>query len=230
VQVTNNYCLIKCVKPKYETQGGLELPGTMRKVSRWGIILSVGEGLADMNGMVAPPPFEVGDLVYFHQHGPEKMDYSNESTEIGMLHVIGEGDILFTLKVSAEDGAKIIPCGNLLHIQPIEESVAKVSPGGIILPDQVIERPSKARVIAVGRGQRTVGGYYPPKVNPGDIVRYRNQAILSVKFDDVGIRDKETFLVAYGDVVAVETEGYLEEIKEKLEKARCSLLNDVVLL
>jgi len=212
--VTNNYILIKLIKSN-EKLDSIVLPEKALDKPQWGYVLDCGEGLSDIYGNVFPPQFEAGELVYFMKHGPEKVDYS----DVGLpedLYIISEGDVYIKLKPSADGDVDIIPIGNFVHIEPLEDTVQKVSAGGIILPERAVQRPTKARVLSVGQGQRTVGGkYHAPRVRPGDIVRYRPHSTYKISFNDLGV-NSEQHIVAYGDIVAVETEGFKEYIQEKL--------------
>jgi len=213
--VTNNYLLIKLVKPKNEQSSGIYLPDKVLDKPQFGYVLDVGEGQCDIYGNEFHPDFEPGELVYFMKHGPEKIDYS----DMGLpedLYIISEGDVYLKVKKSADEDVNIIPIGNLVHIEPIEESVQKVTPGGIVLPDQVIERPTKGKVISVGQGQRTVGGkYHAPRVRPGDIIRYRANSTLLINLEGIGV-GKSTYLVAYGDIVAIEVDQWKETLLSRL--------------
>lgn len=217
---TNNYLLITLIEPKNETSSGIYLPDTALDKPRWGWVLSVGEGLSDVTGQVHKPPFSPGDLIYFMQHAPEKADYSDRG--LGVLYFVSEGDVWVKLKVAQdEDGnkiTKIIPMGNFINIEPLEDTVKKQTEGGIFLPDQVVERPSKARVLAVGVGQRTMGGFYAPRVKPGDIVRYRNISGFQVKFDDLGVKGGHATIIPYGDILAVEVDDFDAKLKERLNE------------
>jgi len=216
---TNNYLLIKIVDPAKETLSGIVIAEQYQEKPRWGWVLDVGEGLADLNGVVHKPPFEVGDLVYFMKHAPEKMDYSDIG--LGVLHFISEGDVFSKIKVATlDDGSKqlgeLIPIGNYINILPLEDKVKTKTAGGIYLPDQVIERPSIAKVLAVGPGQRTASGFHAPVVRPGQIIRYRAMAAQTVKFDDLGVNRPPATIIPYGDVLAIETENLEQILKDRL--------------
>lgn len=213
--ITNNYLLIKRLSPKKESEGGILLAEKSIKESRWGYVVDVGEGLADATGTVYSPDVEVGDLVYFMQHAPETLDYTPEG--LGEFFLVSEGDVMLKVRKIGDD-VSILPMGNYCHIQELEDSVQTTTPGGIILPDKIIERPTRGKVLATGIGQRTLNGYYSPRVCPGDTIRYRKHSTLEVKFDDLGIRGSKTYVVGFGDVVCIETEGWKEMIQERLSK------------
>lgn len=48
------------------------------------------------------------------------------------------------------------PLGDRVLVEPLEE--AEVTAGGIVLPDNVREKPQRGKVLAVGPGSRTVHG------------------------------------------------------------------------
>lgn len=216
---TNNYLLIKGILPKNEQDNGLVLPDQALPKMNFGFIIGVGEGLSDIYGNSYSPDFEIGDLVYFTQHAPEKIDYTPEGLEV--LYMIGEGDVYVKIRPCADGDVEIIPMGNYIHIEPLEDSVQKVTPGGIILPDQSVERPSKAKVLGVGRGQKTANNeFFAPRVRVGDIVRYRSFSNFEIRLDDLGIGKKPQYIVTYGDIYLIETENYKELLRERLEMVK----------
>jgi len=225
VITTNNYALIKLIGPAEKTITGIVIAEQYRDKPRWGWVLDVGEGLADATGQVIPPVLVPGDLVYFMQHAPEKMDYSDLG--LGVLHFISECDVTIKVKIAQDEygalTAQVLPIGNYVSIEPMEDTVRKQTDGGIFLPDQVIERPSKARVLAVGPGQRTMSGFYPPRVRPGEVIRYRAFSVQTVHFDALGINQKPATIIPYGDVLAVEVEDFETILKNRLEECQRAL-------
>jgi len=217
---TNNYLLIKIVDAAEQSAAGIYIPEKHRDIPRWGWVLDVGEGVFDITGKVFHPPFEPGDLVYFMMHAPEKMDYSDKG--LGVLHFVSEGDIQIKLKVGRnDDGTKtyqLMPIGNYVEIEPMEDMVRKQTEGGIFLPDQIIDRPSVAKVISVGPGQRTMTGYGAPRVKPGDVVRYRMYSSQTIKFESLGLDRPATTIIPYGDVLAVEVPDFENLLKSRIKE------------
>jgi len=205
---TNNYLLVKILEPSDQTKGGIVLPDKAKGKPRWGVVLDVGEGLCDLMGNLFKPDFQVGNHVYFFQHGPEKIDYS----DLGLpkeLYIVSEGDVL--LKKESKE-SEMQPMGNLLLVELLDDSVKKTSAGGIILPDTALDRPTKAKVLSVGPGQRVMGGgYYKPPVEVGDIVRFRPGTDLKVG------EEENLRIVGYGDVVFIEKPGFDIQLKTTLE-------------
>ena len=216
---TNNYLLVKFLEAADQTQGGILLPDKVQGKPQYGSVLAVGEGLSDMNGKVHRPDFEVGDLIYFEKHAPMKLDFTLDSC--GVLYVISEADVRVKVKILADGDIEILPMGNYLYIEPIiEEEGQTKTLGGIYLPEQIVEKPTRAIVKAVGPGQKTAGGYFAPPIIPGEVVRYRQHSTFSVKFDDIGIDKKEALIIPYGDILFREVANYQSIIKERIEELK----------
>ncbi len=65
----------------------------------------------------------------------------------------------------------IKPMADRVLIKRIVED--QVSPGGIIIPDNAKEKPSKGTIVAVGTGKRNRDGNVTPlSVVPGDVVLF----------------------------------------------------------
>lgn len=212
---TNNYLLVKYIEATKETQGGIALPDRAVARPQWGQVLDFGEGLCDMNGKVHRPDFNIGDLVYFEKHAPEKVDFTLDSC--GILYIISEADVRVRVKILGDGGVEVLPMGNYIYIEPIVEESQLKTTGGIYLPDQLIEKPTRAIVKAVGPGQKTAGGYFPPPLIPGEIVRYRKHSAFSVKFEDLGIDKKEITIIPYGDILFREVSNYQSILKQRIE-------------
>jgi len=65
---------------------------------------------------------------------------------------------------------KVVPLGDRIVIKPDEGK--EVTEGGIIIPNNSIEKPSKGLVISVGYGHREHGELIPVAVQPGAKVFY----------------------------------------------------------
>lgn len=220
---TNNYVAILRLESKNTKPGEMIfLPEAIVEDSCWGWVVGVGEGIPDINGKVVPPPYKEGDLIYFAKYSNVEIDYSPEGLK--GVHMVHEGDILLkaasaTLKEDPQGFSQsVIPVGNFVRIEPLVDSVQKVTTGGIILAEQAIKRPTKARVISVGAGQRTVTGYHTLPVSPGDIVRYIDRTFVTISFKDLGVDVPDTCLISYGDIVAIETEEAFKSLKDSIAK------------
>lgn len=62
-------------------------------------ITAVGPGIRFMDGKVYPPPFNVGEKIFFHAHAPQVIERKkNEETEKEEVFIfLREGDILGTV-------------------------------------------------------------------------------------------------------------------------------------
>ena len=73
-----------------------------------------------------------------------------------------------------------------LHNRVVVETLdtARESKGGIIIPDNVAEKPDRARVVAVGPGRRTADGdLIAMTVKPGDEVLFGRNSGHAVKIE-----------------------------------------------
>lgn len=91
---------------------------------------------------------------------------------------------------------KFRPKGNIIQFEPIEE--AKVTAGGILLPDRAQDKPQKGTVLSVGPGQRSItGDIIPVDQQVGDIISFYRHAVVEIKIDT----NKSIFLISEGDVL-----------------------------
>lgn len=92
---------------------------------------------------------------------------------------------------------RLQPLGERLVVQR-EESAAKTA-GGIILPDNAKEKPTRGKVVAVGTGRvLSDGTRSPPQLKAGDSVLFSTYAGENVEVDG-----QEFLLLREDDVLAV---------------------------
>ena len=91
---------------------------------------------------------------------------------------------------------QLSPMSDRVVIRPIDE--AKVTQGGIILPDTVKERPLEGEVVAAGPGRRLENGkLLEMDLKTGDKVIYSKFAGTEFRVDD-----EDVLIMAAGDVLA----------------------------
>jgi chaperonin GroES len=75
------------------------------------------------------------------------------------------------------------PLSNHLFLEPLEEE--KKTKGGIVLPETADkEKPTKAKVLAVGPGKRLEDGKFQPmSVKVGDVVLFKKYGPDEVEFE-----------------------------------------------
>lgn len=92
---------------------------------------------------------------------------------------------------------KIRPLHDRVIIKRMEEE--RTSAGGIVIPDSATEKPSKGKVIAVGKGKILESGDIRPlDLKPGDQVLFGKYSGTEVKMDD-----EELLVMREEDVMAV---------------------------
>jgi chaperonin GroES len=92
---------------------------------------------------------------------------------------------------------KLKPLGDRVLVEPVEEQ--EVKKGGIIIPDTAKEKPTEARVVALGTGRKDDDGKAVPfEVKKGDIV-------LTSKYGgtDVKVDGKEYKILNSDDILAI---------------------------
>ncbi len=92
---------------------------------------------------------------------------------------------------------KLKPLGDRVLVEPVEEQ--EVKKGGIIIPDTAKEKPTEARVVALGTGRKDDDGKAVPfEVKKGDIV-------LTSKYGgtDVKVDGKEYKILNSDDLLAI---------------------------
>jgi co-chaperonin GroES (HSP10) len=115
---------------------------------------------------------------------------------------------------------------NYLRIEVIEP--ARVTKGGIELPDRALDRPRWGRVVEVGSGVPDITGQIlVPPFEVGDIIYfYRHAPVkcdLSSYENELGV----TYFISEGDVLLRFPESSLEEIKVNPDNAVASHLRPV---
>ena len=99
------------------------------------------------------------------------------------------------IKMKKEGGMKIIPLGDKILVEPIEES--EVTKSGIVLPDTAKEKPQRGKVIAVGTGRLVDGKRVPLEVKEGDVVVFKKYAP-----DEIKVDGKEYYILEESDILA----------------------------
>ncbi len=92
---------------------------------------------------------------------------------------------------------KLKPLGDRVLVEPVEEQ--EVKKGGIIIPDTAKEKPTEAKVVALGTGRKDDDGKAVPfEVKKGDIV-------LTSKYGgtDVKVDGKEYKILNSDDILAI---------------------------
>ena len=93
---------------------------------------------------------------------------------------------------------KLRPLHDRVIVERLEESEQKTS-GGIIIPDNAKERPTKGKVIAVGKGKVTEDGkILPMDLKEGDMVLFGKYSGTEVKVDG-----QEVLIMREDDILAV---------------------------
>ncbi|MCS7253246.1 MAG: co-chaperone GroES [Armatimonadota bacterium] len=92
---------------------------------------------------------------------------------------------------------KVRLLGDRVLIKPLEQD--EKSPGGIILPDTVKEKPQEGIVVAVGEGRLLANGeYHPMRVKINDTVIFSRYAGIEIRIDG-----KDYIIVNEESVLAV---------------------------
>ncbi len=92
---------------------------------------------------------------------------------------------------------KISPLGDRIIVSREEEE--QTSAGGIVIPDNAREKPSRGRVRAVGPGRVLEdGARLPPDVREGDLVLFGKYGGTEVKLDG-----EKLLVLREEDVIAV---------------------------
>tara|TARA_Y100001935_G_C17049374_1_gene381237 strand:+ start:288 stop:599 length:312 start_codon:yes stop_codon:yes gene_type:complete len=92
----------------------------------------------------------------------------------------------------------IIPLGNRVLIEPIDEMETQTA-SGIIIPDTVSkEKPAQGKVIAVGEGKIDDGKKIPVSVQKGDVILFSQYG-----YDEVKVDGKEYYILEEDKILAV---------------------------
>lgn len=90
------------------------------------------------------------------------------------------------------------PLHNYILLERIEEE--NKTAGGIIIPDNAKEKPSRGRVIAVGDGIFENGQKIPVSVKSGDVVLFAKWASSA---NEVKIDGKDYVLIKENDILGI---------------------------
>lgn len=90
------------------------------------------------------------------------------------------------------------PLHNYVLLERIEEE--NKTAGGIIIPDNAREKPSRGRVIAVGDGLIENGQKIPMSVNVGDVILFAKWAS---SVNEVKIDGKDYVLIKESDILGI---------------------------
>ncbi|MET0155615.1 MAG: co-chaperone GroES [Rickettsiales bacterium] len=93
---------------------------------------------------------------------------------------------------------KIVPLHDRVLVQRLEDE--STTAGGIIIPDTAKEKPTRGKVVAVGKGGRSdSGNIIPLEVKEGDVVFFAKWGGTEVK-----IEGQEYLIMKESDIIAVE--------------------------
>ncbi len=90
------------------------------------------------------------------------------------------------------------PLHNYVLLERIEEQ--NVTAGGIIIPDNAKEKPSRGRVIATGDGEYSHGTRMPMSVKTGDTVLFAKWASSA---NEVKIDGRDYVLIKESDILGI---------------------------
>ncbi len=90
------------------------------------------------------------------------------------------------------------PLHNYVLLERLEEETKTA--GGIIIPDNAREKPSRGRVIATGDGAYDDGARIPMTVKPGDVVLFAKWAS---SVNEVKIDSKDYILIKETDILGI---------------------------
>lgn len=90
------------------------------------------------------------------------------------------------------------PLHNYVLLERMEEE--NITAGGIIIPDNAKEKPSRGRVVAVGNGAYSGDDLVPMSVKTGDIVLFAKWASTA---NEVKIEGKDYVLIKETDILGI---------------------------
>lgn len=90
------------------------------------------------------------------------------------------------------------PLHNYVLLERLEEEIKTA--GGIIIPDNAREKPSRGRVIATGDGVYEHGARVPMSVTAGDVVLFAKWASSA---NEVKIDGKDYVLIKETDILGI---------------------------
>jgi len=104
----------------------------------------------------------------------------------------------YQAKTAKEISQMFKPLNNYVLLARIEEE--NKTAGGIIIPDNAREKPSRGRVIAVGDGEISNGARIPMTVAPGNIVLFAKWASSA---NEVKIDGNDYVIIRENDILGI---------------------------
>jgi chaperonin GroES len=193
--------LVRRLETPDRTPGGLYLLG--REYPTIGQVEEIGKGSRAKKGWhrihlpeIYHGSLDLGDFVLFHRDAI-RQDQTIEFLGRGLV-ILDKGQCLGSYR-----GIKMKtfrPLGDRVLIKPVNPELKS---GSIILPDQSVERPQIAEVIAVGEGHYDNRGFlHDLDVKVGDKILYGKFMGSEVKLDGV-----DHLLILEEDIMAVIHDG-----------------------
>jgi chaperonin GroES len=99
-------------------------------------------------------------------------------------------------KKRKENMQKLKPLGDKILVLPSEAETKTKS--GIVIPDNIKEKPQEGKVIAVGSGKMVDGKRIPLEVVVGDKVIFSKYG-----GDEIKVEDKEYKIISESDILAI---------------------------
>lgn len=193
LEAINNYVTFELIEEQKVDTGGLILAGAAKKESRWGRVLTIGDGLPDITGVVIPLDVEVGDVIYLTAHGKERIPLDQVGDASSAVYCASVLDVLGKMK----DGV-FIPLGSLVVIDKFEAVTEK---DGLKVADGITAAPNIAKVKTLGTGWRTPeGARIPFHVEEGDTIAYLPFQEMVIDMSPLGVED-ELHLVQHGSIL-----------------------------
>ncbi len=78
IKPLNDRVLVKRVKEERQTRGGIIIPDTAKEKPQEGIVVAVGSGKRDDNGMLIPLGVKAGDRILFGKYAGTEIKVEGE--------------------------------------------------------------------------------------------------------------------------------------------------------
>ena len=78
----NANILVELMKGEEKTAGGLILPETSRETKNEGVVLAVGDGIKDKDGVFQPLPVSVGDVIVFNKTAGFELEQDEKKCKV----------------------------------------------------------------------------------------------------------------------------------------------------
>lgn len=169
-----DWVVLRPIKVKERLVKGILLPDNVQDYGRCEVI-AVGPGSVNALGVRVPCHLCPGKFVFIQKFVEGELRFKVDGQE---CYAIRERHV----NVTIDSRGRLRPVGDRVMLERLPE---KKERGGLFIPETAREKPQKARVVSLGRGNVTTKGVITPfEAKVGDVVLLGKYVGIEVKQGD----------------------------------------------